>query len=400
MSDDAKTNQRLGIKVPRSTLLPPYLFVNNYYTDYTDSIDAVFGPAVDDKIGVIKAIRNMWVQNPTTEATVLEHQIITDDEWSHPERDILVKQANMLGMRLRNAGVVSDDAYQTIARFVGIYWFGKGTEAFIEFINYCLSSDLRVTNMWTQNYVDFFAEGDPAIGTPIWEGGLWYPTTHVTIEAKGGLNGLDIRTLQSFFYEIANYNLVLRSIDETFDMYIVDRLEKDHITAQVVAVGLFAVNEMVIANFDNTGAPPPPLQVSEELPSTYYAMGGIDADFNTAFLLAQPSGWMYLPDGVRKVPVYGAFAQQVTNEADIGTELLGYTQPSGEFDLLYGPITWIKVPGSTRGLTRIPAFSTGSFTIKDGVQVSAQAVGAHRTLLLVNPLGFVEMNPGQFVPYW
>ncbi len=397
--DSAKTNRRLGIKVPRSTLLPPYLLINDYFVEYTNAIDAVFGPDVDDKIAVIASLRNMWVQNPTTEESVIDHTIITKDEWSAPERSIVVKQVNMLGMKVQNAGVISDDAYQTISRFVGMYWFGKGTGAFVDFINYCLSSDLRVKNMWTEDYIDFYAEGDGTIGTPIWEGGTWYPTTHVTIEANGGLQDLDIFTLQSFFYEIANYNLVLQAIEQSFDMPIVS--SKDSEVADIVALGMVATNSFVIANFKNTGTTPPPMyeMPDEQLPSTYHAMGGVTADFNTAFLLAQPSGWMLI-EGVGKVPVYGAPPRVVRNEADIGVKLLGDPLPGGVFNLLYGPVTWIPIPGSTRSQTRLPSYGTASFTIKDGVSVSAKSVGVTRTMLLVNPTGFFELQPGQFVPYW
>ncbi len=400
MTDSAKENKRHGIRVPRSTLLPPYLSLNPYFVEYTDAIDAVFGPNVDDKLNVMQNIRNMWVQNSTTEFYVETQEIVPKDAWSFPDRDLIVKQVNMLGMKLQNAGVVSDDAYQTIARFVGMYWFGKGTYSFIDFINYCLSSDLRVYNMWTRNYKDFYKEGDSHIGVPIWDGGPWYPTTHVTIVAKGGLQGLDIRTLQSFFYEIANYNLVLLAIDSNFDMYIVPT--KEDRSSFLPAIAGVGINSFVIANFKNRGAPPPPTFETEQLPTTYYAMNGVPADFNTAFLLAQPTGWIYL-DGGQKVPYYGPPAQLLTDQANIGVKLLGRAIPSNEFDLLYGPIQWAPIPGTNPGRvgSRLPYYTTSAFTIvHDETMVSARAVGVNRTKLLMNPVGFFEINPGQFVPYW
>jgi len=400
--DSYKQNKRLGIKVPRSTLLPPYLLINDYFTDYANSMDAVYGPLVDDKITAVSNLRNMWVQNPDMELTIQEKEMVDVSQWTVPERDIVVKQVNMLGMKLMNAGIVTDASYQTIARFVGIYWFEKGTEAFIEFINYCLRSDLRVHNLWTENYVDFLPEGDAGIGTPIWDGGTWYPTTHVEIEAKGGLKGLDIRTLQSFFYEIANYNLVLRSIDSSFDMYIVDRFEPDHITADIVAIAGYVVNEIAISNFKSYGTTAPPtyeLNNGEWFPTTYLAMGSVDVDFNSAFLLGQPTGWIDLGDG-KKIPVYSTFNRIVRDQAILGTQMMGRTLPFNEFNLVYGPVTWAKIPGSSRSSTRIPTFSTSTYTVKDGIAVSAQTVGARRNNFLVNPLGFVEIEPGKFSPYW
>lgn len=402
MDETSKWRKRHGIKVPRSTLLPWYMSSNPYFVAYADAIDYVYGETVDAELHTLSNIRNMWVQNPETEVFVEEGKLVPNDTWSTPNRDLIVKQVNMLGLKLQTAGIVTDDAYQTISRFVGMYWFGKGTVKFMEFINYCLSSDFRVFNMWTMDYITFYNEGASEIGTPIWEGGTWYPTTHVTIEAKGGLKGIDILTLQQFFYEIANYNLVLYAIDANFDMYIVPDNSVDEQTADIVAIALANEFQVVIANFVNRGAAPPPLFASEQLPSTYYAMGGVDADFNTAFLLAMPTGWTYLDDTLtKKVPVYGTAPQVVTNEADIGVKLLGYdNQPGHQFNLLYGPIGWMPIPGSSRSSARIPYYTTSSFTIKDGVQVSAQAVGMQRTMLLVNPTGFFQLAPGKFVPYW
>jgi hypothetical protein len=363
-------------------------------------MDEVYGPTVDAQLHTLSNIRNMWVQNPVTETYVDAQQIIPDSAWSTPDRDLVVKQVNMLGMKLQTAGIVTDDAYQTIARFVGIYWFGKGTEKFIEFINYCLSSDLRVFMMWTTDYVHFYNEGDPAIGTPIWDGGPWYPTTHVTIQAKGGLQGVDILTLQRFFYEIANYNLVLRSIDANYDMYVVPYVGAPNVT-NIVAVGLFANYHINLSTESDGNAPPPPTVATNFIPSTYYAMGGTPVDLNTAYLLAEPTAWLWLDAGhTKKIPLYNSVAQHVVDAPDIGTGLIG-APVAGQFNVLYGAVEWIDPPGANvRYGTKIPVYSTGASTILDGVSVSAKLAGDTRLMLLTNPAGFEQIAPGKWVPYW
>jgi hypothetical protein len=94
----------------------------------------------------------MWVTNPPLEQQIADQvsgtgtdpvtglpfmggHLIDFDQWSQPERDILAKQVNALGMKLANAGVLTDDSYQAISRWVGMYWYGKGTRSFIDFIN-------------------------------------------------------------------------------------------------------------------------------------------------------------------------------------------------------------------------------------------------------------------------
>lgn len=403
MIESARERKRLGIKTPRSTLLPPYMSTNPYYVAYCDAMDAVYGETADAGLDALAGIRNMWNQSPQTETHVDTMQLIPREDWPKFSRDLVVKIVNQLGLKLQTAGIVTDDAYQTISRFVGIYWFGKGTEKFMDFINYCLSSDFRVFNMWTENYVDFFNEGASEIGTPIWEGGTWYPTTHVTLEANGGFKGIDILTLQAFFYEIANFNLVLKAIDANFDMYIVPDVEASKAVpiADIVAIALYNDYQVPLSNFKNRGAAPPNLYESEQLPSTYHAMGGIPADWNTAFLLAQPTGWIWLDDAqTMRVPVYSQNARTPTIQADIGVKLYGDPVGVNQFNLLYGPVEWVPIDGSPRSTSRLPVYSTGASTIQDGVSVSARAVGTQRTRLLTNPAGFFEVSAGKFVPYW
>lgn len=256
MDDDQNVfNKRMGISLPRSILLPPYLYNNPYFQEYTEAIDHVWSTNVDSKIDILKSLRNMWVTNPGTEQKIYDKGMLDFSDWSIPERELLVKQVNMLGMKLKSAGILSDANYHAIARFVGDYWFGKGTESFIEFINYVLdSSNLLVHTFWSENtggpreYANLTVENADGTspGTPIWEGGTWFPTTHVEIEAKGGLENIDVLTLTEFFYEISNYTLVLRQINISHELNMVDRFEPDHTEAEVVAIGLLYYHPLIL----------------------------------------------------------------------------------------------------------------------------------------------------------
>lgn len=262
-TEDPVENKILGYRTPRSVLLPPYLSSNSYFVEYTEAIDDVLGPEVDEKTEILDSLRNMWPTDPSLAKDFIYAQptgydaegrpivpMIPFEAWPQFERPIMVRQVNALGMKLQSAGLISDDQYQIISRWVGQYWFGKGTQSFIDFINYCLSATLVVERLWTQDYVNFVPDGDASIGTPIWLGGTWYPTSHVDIVAKGGLQNIDPSSLIAFFYEIANYNLVLNSLILSYTMYMVDHLEAGYTDATIVAMGLWAVNKsIVLANF-------------------------------------------------------------------------------------------------------------------------------------------------------
>jgi hypothetical protein len=403
-STNPTENKRLGYRTPRSILLPPYLAVNPYFVEYMDAVDSVFESAVDIPTEILGDLRNMWVSNPVLEETYVEQaQLIPFEAWSQPERQILVKQVNMLGMKLMNAGIISNDSYQAIARWVGAYWFGKGTQSFINFINYCLSSQLAVQSLWTEDYVNFVPAGDESIGTPIWEGGTWYPTSHVQIVVVGSLQSLDISTLISFFYEIANYNLVLNSIDIDISMWITSDPKLEHTDARVVAMGIWADNEIVMSNLYSYGSTSPPtFNVAPDIPMNALTTEPANTNYTSAYLLAAPTSW--IKDGLgNTLPVYTSADQNVTNSGSMPSTLCGGQSTNGQtsgYAVLLGPVGWMPVPGSSRSDARIPYFTSVPVERTNTQAIPSQMIGNQRQNLLVNPKGFTQLAPGQYVPYW
>lgn len=404
-SSDPAENRRLGYRTPRSILLPPYMATNPLFVDFMDAIDEVFEPLVDQKTEILGDLRNMWVTNVDLENNqIAESQLIPFEAWSQPERDLLVKQVNALGLKLQNAGIISNDSYQVISRWAGMYWFGKGTHAFIDFINYCLSSSLSVTKLWTQDYVTFVPEGDPSIGTPIWEGGPWYPTTHVSIVASGGLQQLDIKTLVSFFYEIANYNLVLYSVQLSYDMWITDDSTFQRTDAEIVAIGLWADSVIVMSNVFQFGADSPPVFDTEpSIPVGAYTTTPTLTNLSGSYILSQPTAWIMDTSG-KKVPAYTAQDQGLTENSQLPTTFCG-NQPA-ETDqvlMIFGPVQWIPVPGSSRSDARIPVFSSVPVPRTAALNaIPTQVVGNLRGNFLCNPTGWTEVVPGsgKYTPYW
>ncbi|MGE8454424.1 MAG: hypothetical protein ACN6OP_28205 [Pseudomonadales bacterium] len=409
---------RLGYRVPRSILLPPYLTVadQQYFEEFMNAVDHVWSTMVDSRIDVLTHIRNMWVTNPTVEQKIINEEPIDFSDWSRPEREILVKQVNLLGMKLKSAGLLTNDNYLTISRFLGFYWFGKGTQAFIEFINFALVADLEVHNLWSTvgsdpvsttpngDYNNFTRENDDGTppGTPIWEGGPWFPTTHVEITANGGLQGIDAETLAEFFYEIANYNLVLASIESSYDIPIVDTIAEGDTTATVVAIGIYFDPNVVISTAGRYGAEEPPSQEVNGIPTTMLRPAGAVSQSNV--LLTTPNSWFLDAQG-RKFPVYDQNSRVVqtqdwlpTNIVGVSTDVADPTELTG-YTIIEGPFTYVAVPGAPRSQGRMPAFAVipTAQTNAPGT-VPTTTIGG-RTKLLSNPAGWALVG-GSYVPYW
>ena len=217
--EDRVLAKRLGYRLPRKILLPPYLGFNPFFYEWMDATDELFDSRVEDKIEVIKNLRNMWVENPEVERKIQEGEMLSQRDWSVPEQAIVLKQLNMLGLQLGVPTVMFDEySFMNFCRFIGLYWMQKGTGTFMDFVNFCTGMQFKIINCWTKDYKEFYAEDDTEhVGTPIWEGGEWYPTTHIIFKSINP-EFTDVKMLGQLFYELANYNLVLYSIDCVFNL--------------------------------------------------------------------------------------------------------------------------------------------------------------------------------------
>lgn len=397
---DVTENIRLGYRTPRSILLPPYLTLTNYIPEYMNAIDTVFESMVDIPTEIVGNLRNMWVTNPELENNqIANSELIPFEAWSQPEWEILVKQVNMLGMKFSAASVLTNANYQSIARWVGKYWFGKGTAAFIDFINYCLSSSLKIEQLWTADYKTFYPTGDPHIGTPIWENGTWYPTPNVSITSTGGLQNVDVQTLTTFFYEIANYNVVLQDIAITFDLPISTTIGGT--TAPIVDIGLFIKQIIPVSNLYSYGADSPTLNTTDEVPTAAWANNPSATNLVGTYLLATPTSWLDDNQG-RLWPLYDIPQQTPVLETELPSTLCGPILAGSTITAIYGPVQWQAVPTGTYSTGRLPVFSVvpQQKTAELG-EVPVNLVGTP-TSLLVNPAGFAEFIPGSglYSPYW
>ena len=114
----------------------------------------------------------------------------------------------------------NSDITQVMSDLIGNYYIhSKGTKSFADFFGYVFKAVFRVEQQWAEDlnddeYHNFQPHGSPLIGTPVWAGGTWYPTSHVKIYydlVKFG-NSLNERAVKDFFLYISPINLVVIAI--------------------------------------------------------------------------------------------------------------------------------------------------------------------------------------------
>lgn len=203
----------------RSLLLPPYL-QTEVWESFVESIDAVLKDRIDDPTVWLSKQRDTWIIKDTSEAKIQAGELLADTDFELPEKELLVHQANLLGFDFKEAELLSANDYQRLVRNLALFWYGKGKPNFMNFMGFVINSVITITNLWSTEgtqpgtYGEFLPEGDPGIGTPVWDGGTWFPTTHVRVAFDPFKFGsVSTSRLVALFYSIANYNLVLDRID-------------------------------------------------------------------------------------------------------------------------------------------------------------------------------------------
>lgn len=239
----------------RRTLLPPYLDDVQAWLDLADCIDEVWLDEIDDPKKFLARLRDAWIVPNATMTKIEANEILDLNDFSEPEREILIKQANMIGFDFREADLITDEDYQRITRNLSLYWYGKGTEQFIDFMGFVLNCVMTVVNLWSEEtvtsegpqYGPFLEEGDPGIGTPVYEpGGTWFPTTHVRVAFDPfKFASVAFNKMIALFYAIANYNLVVDAL--VFDgVTFIHSHDDDEVANIMVAYPLIEIERLIL----------------------------------------------------------------------------------------------------------------------------------------------------------
>jgi hypothetical protein len=205
---------------------------------------------------VLQFIRYVFILNDGALEKIEDRQMLVPGDLDIPDKQTAVKQTNLLGLELTHPAGLSQNDFVNLTRNLGTFWYSKGAFDFIDFISYCLNCEITMTNMWTQDYVNFLPEGDPGIGHTIWEAtpGPWYPTTHVMLQWDAGKFTVPLTNVVTLFNDVSNYNLVLQSLLSSIFMWVAPRgaaytQYPNSIASNIVVMGLTLKTVTNIQNF-------------------------------------------------------------------------------------------------------------------------------------------------------
>lgn len=238
----------------RSILLPEFM-QTDAWLQFSSGIDELLKD-VDTKTRLLSRIREPVHLSYSGMKKVIDKKMLDQDlDLNHFDREFMIRSLNLLGLPFNNTEIFSEAHlfrfFQSLARF----WYSKGRSDVAEFLSFILNADLKLVNMWTEDYDTFLSEGDPDIGVSILRGGTWYPTTHIQLTYDPtALSGVSIRDVVNMVYELGNYNLVFHSIVAESRLPVVQDSDDvdsiyDFVESKSIALASVQVVETTITNY-------------------------------------------------------------------------------------------------------------------------------------------------------
>jgi hypothetical protein len=192
----------------RSELLTSYLSDNQVWHDLVGAYQDVFGNDFDRNVQELAKLRDFL---QLEKGTVVGTKLLDYDNLTLPDAGVLVRTCGMLGFGYPNydSSLFSDEDYLRILQSLSQYYQQQGTQSFFQFLSFVLNAYYAIEPLWTQDYVNF---SNRPQGPTVWEGGSWYPTSHVQIILDDNQPQASLGRMRLLFDYIAPINLVLWSI--------------------------------------------------------------------------------------------------------------------------------------------------------------------------------------------
>ncbi len=203
----------------REVLLPPYLAGNPLWLEFTRAIDTLFAD-VDYTSKQLRFLRNAYAySNQVAKEKVSKGLMLSpqDFEYTINDKSYLVKQVSLVGLNLTDASALNEELLLNLFRHLSEYWYNKGTVKLESFLNFIFKSSISLKSLWTEDYINFVEESPSVIANSVYNGGTFYPTTHVSLDlgvvaSDSPLVDISVKDFVTFFNDIANFNLVLYSV--------------------------------------------------------------------------------------------------------------------------------------------------------------------------------------------
>ncbi len=170
--------------------LPTYLANNQVWVDLAATLDTVLGNYVDIPVQKLSYIRDVNDFHPSALAAKIGVALLDESDayyqgvrWNDPNVRLML--ASMLGMDYAGLSNLQTIVHNAFIKHSVQFFPEQGTPSWPQYLGFTSDLVVQAEQLWStqvgNEYGPFLVEGDPGIGTPVWEGGTWFPTSHYNV---------------------------------------------------------------------------------------------------------------------------------------------------------------------------------------------------------------------------
>ena len=211
----------------RKTALVSYLSSNDVWASMAEIMDNFFYLEVDALTQGLIYRYDYYLLEAVGYTKMHTYEVLDATDFYMPERQTLIDLLADRGFKYPNLDndLFSSQDYQDIGRDLSRYYTERGSGSFIDYFSYTLGQTLTMVSLWTTDYKSFINENLIPTGGKLFDGGTYYPTSHVRFVVDTSVTSTaDITRYTELFNYMAPINLVLAGIeyDSTFtgDTYV------------------------------------------------------------------------------------------------------------------------------------------------------------------------------------
>ncbi len=208
--------------------LPVYLSENPVWVALAQAMDTVLGKVLRVPTQQLMSVRDVNNYHPSALATKTGVAMLdsSDASWEGEQwnpTSTRISLATMVGMNFYNLAALSDKTiYDQFIKYAVQFYPEQGTPSWSDYLGFATDTLIEITQLWAQTdstgtqYVNMVPVGDPSIGTPVWAGGTWFPTSHYDVTVLSNFGTTDIQQLTELLQFVAPINVVFRNIQSQY----------------------------------------------------------------------------------------------------------------------------------------------------------------------------------------
>jgi hypothetical protein len=203
--------------------LPLYLKDNPVWVDLANALDTVLGNYVDIPTQKLSYIRDVNDFHPDALAAKTGVAMLDGNdyqsngiEWNPTSTRRSL--AALVGMSYAGLSNMPRDVYNVFIKHSVQFLVEQGTPSWGNYLGFTNDLVVQIQQLWAEvgpgnTYHNFLTEGDPGIGTPVWQGGMWFPTSHYDVTVYTNFNlTVNVNDFSVLLEFAAPANVVFRNI--------------------------------------------------------------------------------------------------------------------------------------------------------------------------------------------